>query len=1080
MKNAVGPANLNNYVRVTRTAKDIILCEMHGYIDGAAVRVSIEQTQALAAVLRKQGLPLYLLIDARAVTGQDSEARRMAKKLGGLGLTKIAICNRNRALGMVIQYLIRGGGMGEYARVFRDPVAAMQWMFHEDQTEQQRDNTTRIVTAAAVLLLAGGGLAGWVLENDVLKSIVPTLKPMNPMVGVFLLLQAALLVLIKRAGAMAAHRTRLLSIMAVVTILFGWSVLVQTAMSAHFRVDGLLFSGQFGIGTHSGYASPRAAILFMLIGVMELAILSGQKRLWQQYAFHIASSAAFIIALMSVVGYGFGVAGLYNVTDQLPMPLNTAICMLLLNFGLQSAANQLTFFARALRGFTEYSQPVLLGAAIILITGAAWHQSTQNYDRARSTAASQEIQRTKDDMQDRISGYVSALRGYRSFFEASNYASVDEYHTFFTSSQLNLYYPGFNAISFARNVPANQRAAFTKEMRGQANAAFPTLSKFAIFPQPTGDVSYPVTYVQPATAATDYGFDLASNDIRLRALEKARDTNDIAATDTIDLNASRLDRSLPARPGFFITIPIYKEGNTSAVPAVETVAQRRQTIYGFVNAVFEDSKLFADIFKNAQKSQVQYIISNERSGEVLYTHNPKATNLAKDHPFISTVEVAGQKWRLTMYTTPAFGEEGLSRYLPAIVLSAGLTVAALATALSVTQVRRKEQALALADSMTEDLHSERDAAITIQQKDEAILSSIGDAVFAIDSDGTVILFNRAAELVTGHSAANALGKPYRQLFHFKSEKNNTIADTFIREALSGKQSKMADDTILVRSDGTVIPVADSAAPIRNAKDEVEGAVVVFRDVTQEREFDRMKNEFVSMASHELRTPMGAIRAFISMILAGDYGPVNKNLVEPLTDIRSSTLRMVNLVNDLLNVARIEAGKMVFTLTDISLKKSLQGVANNLAPLAKEKKVALKMSNAKDVSVQADEGKVVEILTNLVGNSLKFTDTGSITLAMEAVKDKVEVTVTDTGTGISEEDRQKLFSKFAQVSSAQHGRPTGTGLGLYISREMVRKMGGDLWIKQSAVGGGTTFAFTLPKTGTPLAKHVRIEREREQE
>jgi PAS domain S-box-containing protein len=365
-----------------------------------------------------------------------------------------------------------------------------------------------------------------------------------------------------------------------------------------------------------------------------------------------------------------------------------------------------------------------------------------------------------------------------------------------------------------------------------------------------------------------------------------------------------------------------------------------------------------------------------------------------------------------------------------------------------------------------------------KNKSEAFLQSIGDGVFAIDASNHIILFNTAAEQITGHTAAEAIGHPYDTILEFFNEKDGSKVDHFIRRALAGHKASMAEHTSLRNKDGKVIPVADSAAPITDGHGGVSGAVVVFRDVTRERELVRLKDDFVSIASHELRTPMGAIRAFTSMILAGDYGPVNKNLVEPLQDIRNSTLRLVNLVNDLLDVARIEAGRMKIEVADVDLKQLLKESAGALEPLAHEKGVKLRITTGKQIIVQADSGKVKQVVTNLVSNALKFTDAGSISIDTHVQNNAVEVTVTDTGLGISLKDQGRLFHKFEQITSTQEGRPAGTGLGLYISRQIMQKLGGDLYIKTSTPGKGSVFAFVLPLAGTPAAKKVAAALDRE--
>jgi PAS domain S-box-containing protein len=263
---------------------------------------------------------------------------------------------------------------------------------------------------------------------------------------------------------------------------------------------------------------------------------------------------------------------------------------------------------------------------------------------------------------------------------------------------------------------------------------------------------------------------------------------------------------------------------------------------------------------------------------------------------------------------------------------------------------------------------------------------------------------------------------------------------------------------------------------RKTPSEVIGTI---HDITKEKELEKLKDEFVSIASHELRTPMGAIRSFTSMLLSGDYGPVNDNLKEPLIDIKTNTERLVSLVNDLLNVARIESGRMKFTLTETNISNIVKEVVQSLVPLAEEKKLELRFMVSETPKVQLDVDKVKQVFTNLIGNSLKFTDEGGITVDAQVVDGMVEVSIIDTGVGISQEDQKKLFGKFAQAN-VMGDRPAGTGLGLYLSRELIQKMGGDLWIKSSEVGKGTTFAFTLPIVESEKASNVKATIEKEAE
>ncbi|HVF69806.1 MAG TPA: MASE1 domain-containing protein [Xanthomonadales bacterium] len=249
----------------------------------------------------------------------------------------------------------------------------------------------------------------------------------------------------------------------------------------------------------------------------------------------------------------------------------------------------------------------------------------------------------------------------------------------------------------------------------------------------------------------------------------------------------------------------------------------------------------------------------------------------------------------------------------------------------------------------------------------------------------------------------------------------------------------------------------------------EGALILSIDITREKEVDEMKTEFISMASHELRTPLSAIKGFISMINDGDYGKVDEKLVRPLSLVAVSTQRLINIVNEMLDVSRIEADRVKLNLGNFYIQDLIEEATATLKPLIAQKNLQLKIEKRERLGVNVDKEKVIEILNNLIGNSLKFTEKGSITIRIELKKEKVVVFVADTGVGIEKKDQAKLFNKFEQIKFKRAGNVSGTGLGLYISREFARKMGGDLWIEESAVGKGSTFAVSLTSSKRKINK-----------
>lgn len=372
----------------------------------------------------------------------------------------------------------------------------------------------------------------------------------------------------------------------------------------------------------------------------------------------------------------------------------------------------------------------------------------------------------------------------------------------------------------------------------------------------------------------------------------------------------------------------------------------------------------------------------------------------------------------------------------------------------------------MANLLRDEKQKEKELAISYQvidkekAKDEALLTSIGDAVIAIDNTQRIILFNEAASKMVGVEPGAITGHLYQMILRFQDETTKTPAPDFINMALKGEKA-VGSRMMLQTMNGQLLPVLHTTSPIFDNKKEITGVVVILKDITQERELEKLKDEFVSLASHELRTPMTAIKGLISMILEGDYGKINESLKDPLSDVFKSSERLIQLVNDMLDVSRIEAGRTKISISPVSVADLVAETVGMLKLIADQKNIKLEVKESVIHKVSADPDKLKQILINLINNAIKFTDHGNVIVSFRSWGKFAYISVTDSGVGITKEDQVKLFSKFSQISNSQSGRPPGTGLGLYISREFARKMGGEMWIERSEIGKGSTFTFALP-------------------
>jgi signal transduction histidine kinase len=230
---------------------------------------------------------------------------------------------------------------------------------------------------------------------------------------------------------------------------------------------------------------------------------------------------------------------------------------------------------------------------------------------------------------------------------------------------------------------------------------------------------------------------------------------------------------------------------------------------------------------------------------------------------------------------------------------------------------------------------------------------------------------------------------------------------------------------------------------------------------QLEEASQHKSQFLANMSHELRTPLNAILGYTELMADGAYGEPSEKMLGILKRLEANGRHLLGLINDVLDLSKIEAGQLVLELSDYSVQDIAQTVRSTLEPLAADKKLAFKLEVAPKLpSGRGDGRRLTQVLINLVGNAIKFTDAGEVAIKAEANNGSFYVSVRDTGPGISAADQAKLFQEFQQADNAITRKKGGTGLGLAISKRIVEMHGGKIWV-ESQLGQGSTFAFTLP-------------------
>lgn len=347
-------------------------------------------------------------------------------------------------------------------------------------------------------------------------------------------------------------------------------------------------------------------------------------------------------------------------------------------------------------------------------------------------------------------------------------------------------------------------------------------------------------------------------------------------------------------------------------------------------------------------------------------------------------------------------------------------------------------------------------------KNQAILESIADGVIVFDHTGQAMLVNPAV--------SKLLSLPYNQIIGYKIETLMAGAVAVSdQEAVLGQVRGQESSARLpgLRFQWGTKTLSASFAPIHIEQAAGRGTVAVFRDFTREAELENMKSLLVSMVSHELRTPLGAIIGYGEILQEQIYGPLTERQANLVARLIANAQRLVSLINDLLDRARLEAGKLQLQFISFSPQQLLDDLLSTTSPIAKAKNLDVVTYIAPNVpeTLQGDPQRLLQILINLVGNAIKFTDRGAISVKLDRLDEAHwSLQVSDTGIGIPPDDQPHVFEVFQQADSSATRQHGGAGLGLSIVKQLATLMGGDIDLV-SAVGQGSTFTVTLPLNTT---------------
>jgi signal transduction histidine kinase len=334
-----------------------------------------------------------------------------------------------------------------------------------------------------------------------------------------------------------------------------------------------------------------------------------------------------------------------------------------------------------------------------------------------------------------------------------------------------------------------------------------------------------------------------------------------------------------------------------------------------------------------------------------------------------------------------------------------------------------------------------------------------DGILSSSVDGRILFANARLAELWGIEAPVIGERSYRATLGAMAERTADPAG-FLERAAAAEAAQASREQIALR-DGRTFD--GYSAPIRSHEEELLGRVWYFRDISAVVEIDRMKNEFISAVSHELRTPLTSIRGSLDLMASGIAGTLPEEALSLTRIAQSNCERLVRLINDVLDIEKIDAGRMELALDRIVLEALVERAVEWMRPYAAELEVTLHFeSRAPRALVRADDDRLAQVMDNLLSNAAKFSPAGqSVEVLLERRGPRLRVAVTDHGPGIAPDQHARVFQKFAQLDASAARRREGTGLGLHIARALVERLGGRIGFS-SEPGVGSTFYFELPE------------------
>ncbi|HEY5595720.1 MAG TPA: ATP-binding protein [Candidatus Bipolaricaulota bacterium] len=484
----------------------------------------------------------------------------------------------------------------------------------------------------------------------------------------------------------------------------------------------------------------------------------------------------------------------------------------------------------------------------------------------------------------------------------------------------------------------------------------------------------------------------------------------------------------------------------------------RERFWGFVVVVIPMETVLKSQFSGLERQGYRYELAwtDAATGQRV-TLARSAGAQAPNGNVVTDFRVAQASWTLSLsFAQSASFNLALAAEVALVGLISGLLSTLLYALMRQPALLQRQIALKTRElsNANEQLVAEIIERKTAEEKYRDLFDNANDGIYTLDRKGLIASFNQKAAALTGHARAEVLGEPYAMLI--APADRSKARRTFIRN-LRGELQTF--ELRLLRTDGQQVVVEINTRPIFHGG-QIVGVQGIARDVTERKALEELQDEFVSTVSHELRTPLTSIKGYTELLLLEDVGSLDEQQKSFLDILLDNTNRLGHLIDDLLDIEKLGAGKVQFHYEEIDVNDALIMVAETFQVTAQKKGLQLHLMLGSRLWVRADQGRLIQAFSNLLSNAIKYTPHGHVSVRSYAQADQAVVQVADTGIGIGEADLARLFQRFFRAQHDYVRKVGGTGLGLAIAKAILEEHQGRLEV-ESKLGQGTTFSVHLP-------------------